>query len=337
MRLAADILNALRAPALRAAAMLMIGLAALPLAPQAAQAQASISAEDLARFKLRVSDGKRLFEMGKYRASIEQFEAARDIYDHSRLLFNIAQSYKAMNACAQARAMFDRYLAVPDIDPKMRQRATALREELADSCVEEGTLQVSCAPKSTTLTLTPLAADGAREAAQPASCPLDTKLRVGRYELRAQAPGFVPSAQQIEVRRDETQSLRLTLEAEPRLMDPELEEILIYSTIGVGAATVVAGFISDYTAVSRLDELHDAQRAQDARAVAELRAEADSAATRSVLLYGVGGVILAGGVTWKIVQMSANSDGDTRTGSARAGAQFSVDIGLNNISTRVDW
>ncbi|WP_162687723.1 PEGA domain-containing protein [Bradymonas sediminis] len=324
--------------------MLMIALAALPLAPQTAQAQASISAEDLARFKLRVSDGKRLFEMGKYRASIEQFEAARDIYDHSRLLFNIAQSYKAMNACAQARAMFDRYLAVPDIDPKMRQHATSLREELADSCVEEGTLQVHCTPKNATLTLTQLTPDGAREAAQPASCPLDSKLRVGRYELRAQAPGFVPSAQQIEVRRDETQSLRLTLEAEPRLLDPELEEVLIYSTIGVGAATVVAGFISDYTAVSRLDELHQAQRAQDARAVAELRDQADTASTRSAILYGVGGVILAGGVTWKIIQMSANSEGDTRaharqTGadSAKAGAQFSVDIGLNNISTRLDW
>src|SRR5690554_6915998 len=187
------------APIFRAACVLLLAVMALAIAPRAAHAQA-MSAEQLERFKLRVSDGKRLFEMGKYRASIEQFEAARDIYDHSRLLFNIAQSYKAMNACAQARAMFDRYLAVPDIDPKMRQRATALREELADSCVEEGTLQVSCAPKSTTLTLTPLAADGAREAAQPASCPLDTKLRVGRYELRAQAPGFVPSAQQIEVR-----------------------------------------------------------------------------------------------------------------------------------------
>src|SRR5690554_831950 len=137
--------KSLGAPIFRAACVLLLALMALAITPRAANAQA-VSAEQLERFKLRVSDGKRLFEMGKYRASIEQFEAAREIYDHSRLRFNIAQSYKAMGACTQARDAFSGFLALPDIDPKMRARAHELLKEVDTTCVEEGTIQVSCAP-----------------------------------------------------------------------------------------------------------------------------------------------------------------------------------------------
>src|SRR5690554_765001 len=324
------------APIFRAACVLLLALMALAIAPRAANAQA-VSDEQLERFKLRVSDGKRLFEMGKYRASIEQFEAARQIYDHSRLRFNIAQSYKAMGACDQARDAFSGFLALPDIDPKMRARAGELLKEVDTTCVEEGTIQVSCAPANANLTVTPLAADGTRLDAERLDCPLNAKFSVGHYEVSAAAPGFEPSTQQVEVRRDETQNIHLNLKrSETRLFDPQTEEILIYTTLGVGAATLVAGVISDYSAVGRLDELRAAQNKQDAKLVAELRDEADSASTRSAVLYGVGAVILASGVTWKIIQMTSSPEPEQRA-STHAGTQFSVDIGFNTISTRLQW
>lgn len=330
-------------PIFRAACVLIFALLSVSFAPRAVQAQ-NMSAEQLERFQLRVSDGKRLFEMGKYRASIEQFEAARDIYDHSRLLFNIAQSYKAMGACAQAHDAFERFLAIPDIDDKIRARASELLEEVDTMCVEEGTLQIVCAPEDATLTLTLLDPDDTGYEPQSVACPLTSKIRVGHYEITAQADGFMPATQQAEVRRDETQNLRLNLEPEARFLDPDLEEILIYSTLGVGAATLLAGVISDYTAVSRLEELRAAQNSQDFRKVAELRDQADSASTRSAILYGVGAAFLAGGVTWKIIQITSRSEPDMRAQTsapslepASAGARFSVDVGLNEISTRLEW
>lgn len=332
------------APIIRAFCAFLVALAALTLTPRAASAQ-TMSAEQLERFQLRVSDGKRLFEMGKYRASIEQFEAARQIYDHSLLRFNIAQSYRAMGACAQAHDAFSGFLALPDIDPKMRARAVELLKDIETDCVEEGTVQVSCAPENITLTVTPLDADGTRQTAEQMACPLSAKLPVGRYEISAAAVDHEPSAQIIEVRRDETQNLRLNLErAETRLLDPKTEEILIYTTLGVGAATLAAGVISDYTAVGRLDELRAAQHRQDTRLIDELRDEADAASTRSAVLYGVGALILAGGVTWKIIQMTLSAEPPPRAQTlaaprapAKAGALFSVDIGLNTISTRLQW
>lgn len=329
---------------LRTACVLLFTLTAVAFSPGSARAQAGMSAEQLERFKLRVSDGKRLFEMGKYRASIEQFEAARDIFDHPRLIFNIAQSYRAMGACERAEDNFEQYLALPKLDDKMRARATRLLADVEDSCVEEGMLQIVCTPENITLNVTPIHPDATRGKTQRVDCPLTSSFPVGLYEITAHIDGFKPTVQQVRVRHNETQNIRLTLESDSRFLDPQTEEILIYSTLGVGAATVVAGFISDYTAVSRLDALRQAREQNNTSQVAKLRDEADSASTRSAILYGVGGVMLAAGVTWKIIDMNTHTEApapasasNPHSDRASAGAEFSVEIGLNQISTRLNW
>jgi hypothetical protein len=318
---------------------LLFALIATGAMPGEAAAQGAMTSEQVQRFKLRVSDGKRLFEMGKYRASVEQFQAARKIYDHPRLTFNIAQAYKALGACTESRGAFERYLDTPKISEKMRARATKLLSELDTSCIETGSIRISCAPEDAAVTITRLNPDGARGTPRRATCPITSKIRTGRYEISARAEGFEPVVQQVVVARNATQILRLALRPQPGIFDMETRSILSYSVIGLGAATLVGGLISDYTAVSRLDELRQAQSQGDSARIDALRDEADSASTRSAILYGVGAAVLAGGIAWKVIQITSEAEpaADQRASVQGAESQFSVQFGLTGLSTRFDW
>lgn len=325
----------------------LLALSALCLTLLAApnvHAQEAVGEEELERFKLRVSDGKQLFEMGKFRAAIEQFQAARDIYDHPRLTFNIAQAYKSLGACGESREAFSRYLGYPDLDEQMRERAAQLRDQLDTTCVEVGRLRVSCAPADATLSLTRL--DASTAPAQPTlrACPLDTEIRTGVWEIQAEAPGYDATHQQFEVTRDATQSLHLTLSRQPTPAGTPTHKILAYSLIGVGGLGLVSGIISDFSAVSRLDELSAAQKRADRSRIDALQAEADSAQIRTAILYSVGALATAAGVLWLVLQPDSAAEGSddtraagaTRTSDAKA-SSFSVDFGPAGVRTQFRW
>lgn len=329
-------------PPPRALALSVLCLALLTAS--GARAQDAVGEEELERFKLRVSDGKQLFEMGKFRAAIEQFQAARDIYDHPRLTFNIAQAYKSLGACSESRDAFTRYLGYPDLDEQMRARAAQLRDQLDTTCVEVGRLRVSCAPADAELSLTRLEPDATRTQPTRRACPLETEIRTGQWEIVAHAPGYDATRQQFEVTRDATQSLHLNLSQQPGLASTPVHEILAWSLIGAGGLTLVGGIISDVSAVSRLDELGAAQTRADRSRIDALQAEADSAHTRTAILYSVGALAVAGGVLWLVLQPDsaaempegARTGGSAGTSDAEA-SQFSVDFGPAGVQTQVRW
>src|SRR5699024_8374637 len=138
-------------------------------------------------------------------------------------------------------------------------------------------------------------------------CPVNSKLRTGRYEIVARKEGFEPAVQHVEIRRNAVQILGMGLQAESGLWGMDTASLLSYSLIGVGAATLVGAVISDSMSVSRLEELRAARNRGDAAGIIGLREEADSASTRTAILYGVGAAVLAGGVAWKIVQITSET------------------------------
>jgi hypothetical protein len=318
---------------------LLVGVVILMVAastfPVSGAAQESLSKEEIQRFQHRVSEGRRLYELDKFRAALEQFEAAREIFDHPRLTFNIAQSYRALDECTSARAAYERYIDIPEAKAEMRERARRLLSELDETCVETGRLEVTCRPRGASVTLVALD-DSAGDDQRSGECPIDTSLRVGRYRVIAEADGFQAQEREVTVELNSNHSIDLSLSPQDDAVFAGLDShsLIAYSAIGLGAASLVGGFVSDYTAVSRLDELSQAQAEDDHGRVATLQREADSASTRTAVLYSVGAALVVGGATYKWV-MSAD-DGAERDHSAAA-PSVSVELAPTGVSTRLRW
>lgn len=347
--------GALRARGLLVAALSVgLSLAAPPIFVAPAHAQEGMTAEDMERFKLRVSDGKRLFEMEKYRAAIEQFQAARELHDHPLLTFNIAQAFKALAECGEARQAFSRYLDFEEINDEMRSRAERQLAELDEACVEYGSLRLRCDPEEAEVLIAPVGAQAKvdllddeppgsdAQDAESYSCAEELELPIGSYQISARAPGFTPVEQQVEVARGTSQVVHLNLSSEQRDAGPDIESIIAYSLIGAGAAVLAGGLWSDYSSVSRIDELKNAQQDGDFDQLVSLQDEASSASTRTIILYGVGGALLVGGAAWKIVQLSVESDAKFASSANKRAksadqASFSVDFGLTGVQTRFIW
>lgn len=315
---------------------LLVGALVLVVAaflwPASGAAQESLSKEQIQRFQHRVSEGRRLYDLDKFRAALEQFEAARELFDHPRLTFNIAQSYRALNECTSARAAYERYIGIPEAKAEVRERARGILGELDDTCVETGRLEVTCSPQDATLTLIELDGDSQRSG----QCPVDTSVRVGRYLVVAEADGYQTQEREVTVELNSKHAVDLALSRRDDTVFAGMDahSLIAYSAIGLGAASLMGGFVSDYTAVGRLDELSQAQAQGDAGRVASLQREADSASTRTAVLYSVGTALVVGGVTYKWVM---STGGDTQRAASAAAPSVSVGLTPTGVSTRFQW
>jgi HSP20 family molecular chaperone IbpA len=314
-----------------------LGLAVALLAPAPARSQQSLSKEQISRFKQRVGEGKRLFQLEKYRAAIEQFEAARSIFDHPRLAFNIAQAYRSLGECTNSASAFKEYIRNDRAEPKMRKHARGLLEELANSCTETGHLQVSCTPKKARVRLVRLGGETGQTQPLSGVCPVDIHIRTGRYRLEARADGFKLETKDIKIELNGSQIIHLTLgrHKQDGLAGVDTNSLIAYSAVGLGAAVLIGGVASDYSSVSRMEGLAQAQRDQDATRIDQLRADADSASTRTSVLYTLGSVLVVGGVTWKL----AHIDPEGSVSAENEGTPPSVSLEFNptGFSTRLRW
>lgn len=76
----------------------------------AATAHAQPADDATARAKALYDEGSKHYTLGEYREAVGKFRAAYDLLPDALFLFNIAQSYRQLNECDQARTFYKSYL-----------------------------------------------------------------------------------------------------------------------------------------------------------------------------------------------------------------------------------
>lgn len=118
-------------------------IASLILLTTLAQATApAANPEAKAKAKILLSEGTRLYDQGELAPALEKFTQAYAEYASPKLLFNIAQTKRALGRLAEAMAGFERFLfEAPDDSIEMTADAHAAMAELQ---AKLGRLRIEC-------------------------------------------------------------------------------------------------------------------------------------------------------------------------------------------------
>ena len=247
------------------------------------------------RFKEHVARGASLRRQGNLRLALIEFEKARTIADHPKLMLVSGRLHERLGDCGGARAIFAEAL-------EERRASRALRSKIEealghnDECVDHGTLVVECSPPSVALEVDQ----------KPLECGQSLDLPPGKYTLAASASGYHSQKIELVVEAGQLQHQRLALSKKqpqrPVSTDVSTPPWVTYSawgTLGAGATLMLAGMISDAGATARQRQLDDASSRGDYQRVDALVDQAHSAQTRTAVLYTSGAVLVAaGGALW---------------------------------------
>lgn len=300
------------------AALVMVSL----MSNAAAQ---DVSEEQLEDFERYVAEASQLIDEGDFREGIDRFDRAREIIDHPRLSVAVADAYLEWNRCSQAR---DRYRQLLDRDDLGEERRDAVETGLAeatDDCTQMADLQIECSPTETTLRIEE-AADGPE-----LDCPFDGDVQTGDIEIKAEAPDHVATVETVHVDADGPNRHNIDLMHVDDDSDLDWAPVATWGTIGVGSALLAGGLVSDYRTGRRIEAAAEARDDGDYERLDELESDADSARTRTAVLYGTGGLLVATGVTLQLIGVDAIFGGDDETDTA------SLDVGPGSISTTWRW
>jgi hypothetical protein len=268
------------------------------------------SQEEMRTFKELVKEGSKLRDDGQPWKAIEKFEKARAILDHPKLTFNIGKLQEETGACDSARDAYTDVLARAKLPDDLRVEVVNQLKD-ADDCRSFGTLDLTCDPSGATVQI----------GDKSLSCPLRQKLSPGDVQLVVSAPGRAEQTVEVSLAAGQVVERSIWLDSSgvaagddsvtPPGESPEATpwmKYTAYGSIGVGAALLVGGLASDYSAQSRADEFVAANEGGDRARAQTLKSEADSAQVRTVVLYSAGTVLLGGGIAlWAI---DAQQEGD---------------------------
>ena len=291
-------------------------------APAIAQ---DVSEEELESFEGHVETAVTLLADDDYKPAIEEFDQAREIIDHPRLSVAIAEAYLDWQRCSRAEDEFRQLQGRDDLDDDQLDAVDTGLGEATDDCIEHARLDVECSPPNASLRLEDRTVD----------CPYTEDVAVGDFEFEAIADGHESQFETITVDRGEIN--RVAIELSPKVADdPDSSidwlPIATWSTVGIGSALLIGGGVSDYRAGRRTTLAARAHDEGDDDRVAELEAEADSARTRTMVLYGLGGGLLVAGLTAHFIDVESLLAGDTE-----GSADYSLRVGPTAISTVVRW
>lgn len=178
--------------------------------------------DDAAEAKARFKKGAELYRAGKYRAAIDEFEAAYRLKPAGAIHFNVAQCRERLAEWPGALRAYEDYLReVPDAKDRAAVRASMSRIEgrLAAAGVQE--LLVYTDPPGAELRL-----DGKPRG----TTPFHTVLPPGTYALALSLEGYEPVAEDVA----------LTLAAS-RVLDVVLRPAVAKPSAGAAAAGTAAG------------------------------------------------------------------------------------------------
>lgn len=292
------------------------------LAPSAAAQD--VSEQQLETFERYVAEASELIDEGDYEAGIERFEQAREIIDHPRLSVAIADAYLQWNRCAQAEAQYERLLDRDDLGEQRREAVGAGLREARTDCTQMAILQIECAPDETTLRIQD--AD-----VTDAACPFEGDVPTGELEVEAEAADHVGVVETVAVDREGPNRHQFDLMHVDEASGPDWAPVATWGTMGVGGALLVGGLISDYRTGNRIEEAAQARDDGDYQRLEQLESDADSARTRTALLYTGGGLLMAGGLALHLVGV------DTLFGDEPDQGAATLEVGPGTVRTIVRW
>ncbi len=298
-----------------------LALAASPRlahAQQPGSQQAGPQQAKLQEFAAHVKKAVQLKKKGQLRAALTEFQAARKIADHPKLAYAVGRIYEQIGDCATARAQYQAGIADGRGGDALQQKLNQALQANAQ-CADRGTLAVRCQPAGAKLFVDD----------KPAACPAKLEVGAGEHSLRAEAADRTPQTATVTVTPGGQVSREFVLGTPWQKTAVNYGK---YGALGVGGALLLGGIWSDLSTTSLQDEMARASRNGNVARTNELSAEADSAHTRTGILYGLGAIFAAGGVALWIYQVeTTKDDGSTVQAAVNAGPDGA------SVSATVHW
>lgn len=281
---------------------------------------------DIEAFESHVKRGSELLDSGDYREGIDQLEKAREIIDHPRVVFTIADAYRQWGRCEIADSRYRDLLARKDVGDDMADRIRADMDRL-DSCIQKTTLIVECEPPDARVEV----------ADQEFACGDRLNLEVGEVTVKVNAPGYRSETRSVKLTRDEVLRERISLQQVPTSNEKDSSGVhwqtyAGFGSLGLGSALLIGGFFSDVSAVRRGQNILTAQQDGDTQRVAELEDEARRAKTRTAVFYITGAVAVSAGVV--LLTLDQTPDSET---AGPDGAQLQLGLRGLGLSANVRW
>ena len=201
----------------RAFGGLVLCIAFLACAAQAAAAEPEPDGKAVGEAKERYARGLHLFENGDNSGALAEFERAHELVPTRLLLYRIALVYVAMDKPVDALESLDEVLSDPgSLKPEYFARAKAAKEE-QQRRVGELDVKVNVAAA--------IEIDGARAGEAPLSAPLP--VAAGEHIVAVVAPGHIPLRQSVTVAAQGRAELAFELQP----TEAKLAHVTVHSTL----------------------------------------------------------------------------------------------------------
>jgi hypothetical protein len=164
--------------------LILIAMLLAQGAPPAANAEAK------SRAKVLLGEGTSLYDKGEFAPALERFTQAYADYASPKLLYNIAQTKRALGRLAEAMDAFERFLLEPPTDsPEMTADANAMMAELQ---AKLGRLHIDCS-----MARAEISVDGKVVGLSP--LPDLLWAEPGQHQLTARHADAIPFVENVEV------------------------------------------------------------------------------------------------------------------------------------------
>jgi tetratricopeptide (TPR) repeat protein len=302
------------APVARVLLAAAIAVAAPPPSVLAADAP------DVAAARARFKRGVELYQVGRYRDAVAEFEAAYRLKPHGAIHFNVAQCREKLGEWPGALRAYHDYLAeVPQADDRAEVRTSMRRieERLAASGVQA--LLVSSTPPGADVSI-----DGRARGATP----LAIALPPGAYAVVVTSPGRATAVRQVDLTLEAHAIVEVAFAPEtaaaapgrppdltppvplpaplalapvtPAPPHPEGRRVWTWVAAGAAVAAAAAGAYYGVTAQQKSDALLGSVHPSDEASA--LATDAQAASRNANILYGVAAGAAAAGVTLFFVE-----------------------------------
>jgi hypothetical protein len=173
----------------------------LSLLAQAASPSESPEAKALAQSLL--SEGTKLFNAGEFAPALEKFTAAYAAFASPKLLYNIAQTNRALGRPADAMNAFERFLLqAPDA---LAEMTTEVHTSMSELQAKLGRIHIECPTARTEISL-----DGKVVGLSPLRDLVWAE--PGKHQVTARHPDMIPVVQDVEVASESVRNVVLLLQ-----------------------------------------------------------------------------------------------------------------------------
>ena len=283
-----------------------------------------------------IGQAKTAYEAENYPEAIKYLIAANRAQPNARLLLNIAKSYEKSGDCVKALVYFRAFVRDPEAEPALMDQANESLSKSA-SCsgwndLMTGRLLITANQPGASATV-----DGQSVGTLPTEV---AGLMEGDHTIVVTLDGYQPFEETLKLYPDKDAKVSATMREEvqevvvddpgptPTIPEKEPTPVVPYIIAGsvsaVGLGVFVGGLIVDLGIPGKFDDPRE-QTGISQEEFDELTEDRKSAASTAVILYVVGGVLVAGGATYGAI--TAATSGKKESSKPMMG--FAPTVGAN--------